>query len=96
MRHGRHDWLLEPPAVLDPATRPAPSLESPTPGFDLERTLEDLEYRYIQMALERTGGVQTAAAELLGISFRQFRYKLQKHSTRAAAPRAAEPRPADP
>jgi two-component system response regulator PilR (NtrC family) len=85
-----------PPAVLNPGPRPAPSLETPTPGFDLERTLEDLEYRYIQMALERTGGVQTAAAEILGISFRQFRYKLQKHSTRTAAPRAAEPRPADP
>jgi hypothetical protein len=27
--------------------------------------------------------VQTRAAELLRVSFRQFRYKLQKHSQRA-------------
>src|SRR5881397_803474 len=30
--------------------------------------------------LERTRGVQTKAAELLRMTFRQFRYKLQKHS----------------
>jgi two-component system, NtrC family, response regulator PilR len=71
-----------PVTVLRPHDRPAPALEMPTPGFALEATLDDLEYRYIQLALERTGGVQTAAAELLGISFRQFRYKLQKHGTR--------------
>ena len=26
--------------------------------------------------------LQTRAAELLGVSFRQFRYKLQKHTSR--------------
>ena len=31
-------------------------------------------------SLDRTGGVQTKAAELLRMTFRQFRYKLQKHS----------------
>ena len=34
----------------------------------------------MQLALDRTGGVQTRAAELLRMTFRQFRYKLQKHS----------------
>ena len=34
----------------------------------------------LQRALDRTGGVQTTAAELLRMTFRQFRYKLQKHS----------------
>jgi DNA-binding protein Fis len=29
--------------------------------------------------------VQTRAAELLGLSFRQFRYKLQKHGQRLMA-----------
>ena len=29
-------------------------------------------------ALERTGGVQTQAAELLGMSFRSFRYYAKK------------------
>jgi two-component system response regulator PilR (NtrC family) len=74
-----------PPNVVDQRDPRPPTLEVPAGGFDLEATLEDLEYRYIQMALDRTGGVQTRAAELLGLSFRQFRYKLQKHSARLAS-----------
>ena len=63
------------------------SIEIPAGGIDLEQTLDRIERRYIQLALERTEGVQTRAAELLKVSFRQFRYKLQKHKPR--------PRPAD-
>jgi two-component system response regulator PilR (NtrC family) len=67
-------------------------LELPESGLDLEATLERIEQRYIEQALARTGGVQTRAAELLGISFRQFRYKLQKllrparHASRSVSP----------
>jgi two-component system response regulator PilR (NtrC family) len=59
-------------------------------GFNLEDTLERIEQRYMQMALERTGGIQMRAAELLGMSFRQFRYKLQKLGLRSSL------RPRDP
>jgi two-component system response regulator PilR (NtrC family) len=74
--------------ALPPTLRRAPeeadlALEIPSGGIDLEATLDRIEYRYIQMALERTGGVQTRAAEVLGVSFRQFRYKLQKHAGRS-------------
>ncbi len=62
-------------------------LDLPEEGVDLEATLDDLERRYLRMALERTQGVQTKAAELLRMTFRQFRYKLQKHSSRAPARR---------
>src|SRR6266545_908122 len=55
-------------------------LDLPEEGLDLEATLDDLERRYLQRALERTRGVQTKAAELLRMTFRQFRYKLQKHN----------------
>ena len=55
-------------------------LELPETGLDLEATLDQLERRLLEKALERTKGVQTRAAELLRLSFRQFRYKLQKHS----------------
>jgi len=55
-------------------------VDIPDEGLDLETTLDDLERRYLQRALDRTGGVQTKAAELLRMTFRQFRYKLQKHS----------------
>jgi DNA-binding NtrC family response regulator len=59
-------------------------VEIPPDGIDLEAMLDQIERRYLQMALARTGGVQTRAAELLRVSFRQFRYKLQKHSQRGA------------
>ena len=65
-------------------------LDLPEEGVDLEATLDDLERRYLRIALERTGGVQTKAAELLRMTFRQFRYKLQKHSL-ARRSVAAEP-----
>ncbi|MBI4253916.1 MAG: sigma-54-dependent Fis family transcriptional regulator, partial [Candidatus Rokubacteria bacterium] len=39
-------------------------LEIPAEGLDLEATLDQIEHRYIQMALARMGGVQTRAAEL--------------------------------
>jgi two-component system, NtrC family, response regulator PilR len=76
-----------PPALLTgPDTRDI-RIELPASGLDLDDTLDRIERRYIQLALERTGGVQTRAAELLGISFRQFRYKLQKHSGRGTLQR---------
>jgi len=61
-------------------TRGPELVDIPEDGLDLEATLDDLERRYLQRALDRTGGVQTKAAELLRMTFRQFRYKLQKHS----------------
>jgi two-component system response regulator PilR (NtrC family) len=73
--------------------REAPDVPAglPEAGIDLESTLDQIEQRYIQLALERTGGVQTRAAELLRLSFRQFRYKLQKRSLRGGAREAKDP-----
>jgi two-component system response regulator PilR (NtrC family) len=62
--------------------------EIPETGLDLESTLDRIEQRYIQLALERTGGVQTRAAELLRVSFRQFRYKMQKLNPKERGPAA--------
>jgi len=56
------------------------AVEIPEDGLDLEATLSQIEHRYIQTALARTGGVQTRAAELLRVSLRQIRYKLQKYT----------------
>jgi len=53
-------------------------LDLPEAGLDLDATLDQIERGLIEKALERTKGVQTRAAELLRLSFRQFRYKLQK------------------
>jgi two-component system, NtrC family, response regulator PilR len=51
----------------------------PDEGVDFERLVEEFEYGLIGRALEKAGGVKTKAAELLGLSFRQFRYKLSKY-----------------
>jgi two-component system response regulator PilR (NtrC family) len=76
-----------------PRDEQAVSVEIPPEGMDLEGTLSRLEHRYIRLALERSGWLQVRAAELLGLSFRQFRYKLQKHGLRGprAAPKSAPP-----
>jgi two-component system response regulator PilR (NtrC family) len=75
--------MITPDALPPNLTRPADPkdvlLDIPDNGLDLEAHLERIEQRYIQQALERTGGNQTRAAEVLGLSFRQFRYKLQKY-----------------
>jgi two-component system response regulator PilR (NtrC family) len=51
-------------------------------GFDLEALGEQFYRHYIALALERTGGVQTKAAEMLGMSFRSFRYYAKKFNLR--------------
>jgi two-component system, NtrC family, response regulator PilR len=71
-----------PVPLRQPPDRQDVSLELPPEGLDLESTLDRIEQRYMQMALDRVGGVQTRAAELLRVSFRQFRYKLQKFQQR--------------
>jgi DNA-binding NtrC family response regulator len=48
-------------------------------GFNLERHLQDIERSHLERALQRSGGVQTRAADVLGLSFRQFRYLAKKH-----------------
>ena len=48
-------------------------------GIDLESHLEDLRRRYMAEAMERAHGVQTRAAEILGMTFRSFRYFAKKY-----------------
>ncbi|ACL73693.1 sigma-54-dependent transcriptional regulator [Thioalkalivibrio sulfidiphilus] len=47
-------------------------------GLPLDDVLEDQERQAILAALAKTSGNRTAAARLLGISFRQLRYRLKK------------------
>ncbi len=51
----------------------------PEEGLDLEAYVADLETRLIKQALERTRYSQKKAAELLHLSPRSFRYRLQKY-----------------
>jgi len=54
----------------------------PGPGFDLEAHVKEIERSYIAQALQQAGGVQVKAAELLGMSFRSFRYYVKKYNLR--------------
>ncbi|HZI14223.1 MAG TPA: sigma-54 dependent transcriptional regulator [Myxococcus sp.] len=76
------------PSALPPAVRGEPEPAARTDeagepqlgaGFNLERHLDDSERRYLLAALKQAGGVKTRAADLLGLSFRSFRYRLAKH-----------------
>ena len=49
-------------------------------GFDLEEHVQGIERSYIAQALQKTGGKKTQAAELLGMSFRSFRYYMKKYN----------------
>ena len=70
-----------PPQVVGAAAEgPTDPLELPEGGCDLEQVLAGVERSLLEQALERTRGGRTAAAELLGISFRSLRYRLAKHS----------------
>ena len=81
-----------PPDLTRPRGGSELTIEIPATGMDLDALLDRVEQRYLEAALERTSGVQTRAAELLGLSFRQFRYKLQKHTLKLAAkPPRADP-----
>jgi two-component system response regulator PilR (NtrC family) len=61
------------------ARGPAAAGVLPETGFNLEEHVEGLEKEYIAQALARAGGVQVKAAELLGMSFRSFRYYVKKY-----------------
>jgi len=53
-------------------------LEIPPDGLNLEAYLDGIEKRFLLQALEKSGGVKKKAAEILGLSFRSFRYRLAK------------------
>ncbi|MGE5531518.1 MAG: helix-turn-helix domain-containing protein, partial [Bacteroidota bacterium] len=54
----------------------------PAAGFDLEEHVQDIERTFIAEALRKAGGVQVKAAEMLGMSFRSFRYYVKKYNLR--------------
>lgn len=56
---------------------PAPDFGSGT--VDLDEILGIVERRYLEAALAHSGGVKKKAAQILGITFRSIRYRLQKY-----------------
>jgi two-component system response regulator PilR (NtrC family) len=54
------------------------SLVLPEEGLDLDRYMGDIEKQLLVKTLQRTGGNRTQAAQLLRITLRSLRYRLQK------------------
>ncbi|HEY8848551.1 MAG TPA: sigma-54 dependent transcriptional regulator [Thermoanaerobaculia bacterium] len=68
-----------PEAILLGGSIPDVTFELPPEGISLQDHLEAIGKIFMLKALERTGGVQTQAAELLKMSFRSFRYYAKKY-----------------
>ena len=66
------------PATVLEGSRPGPSERITEEGVDLDRMICTFESGLIKEALERSGGVKKRAAQLLGVSFRSLRYRLEK------------------
>jgi two-component system response regulator PilR (NtrC family) len=77
---GPHIGLGDLPQEVSGATaRPTPALvDLPEQGCDLDAVLGEVERRLLLQALDRTGGVRTNAAKVLGINLRSLRYRMQK------------------
>jgi two-component system response regulator PilR (NtrC family) len=72
------DLDLLPPAVLNPALcADSPRITS-AEGINLEAMLDEYEGGLLKEALQASNGVKKRAAQLLGVSFRSFRYRLEK------------------
>ena len=48
-------------------------------GIGMEVYVANIERSLLQNALEHSSGVQTKAADLLGISYRSFRHLMKKY-----------------
>jgi len=68
-----------PEAVMLGGHIPDATFMLPPGGLALEEHLEAITKIFMLQALERCGGVQTQAAELLRMSFRSFRYYAKKY-----------------
>jgi two-component system response regulator PilR (NtrC family) len=74
-----------PERILKFKPRHISDLDLPDDGIDLEAYLAQLEKDYILRALQRTGGNQTRAAEVLHMPVRSLRHLLDKHKIRQTA-----------
>jgi DNA-binding NtrC family response regulator len=61
-----------------PGDAPVDQIALPEAGIDLEEFINDLRRSLMRQALERSGGQQKRASELLRLSYRAFRYHAEK------------------
>ncbi len=68
-----------PPALQGFTRNGTAEILLPDEGLNLEEVVSSLEIGLIRQALQRAANNKTRAAELLGLSFRSFRYRLEKY-----------------
>jgi two-component system response regulator PilR (NtrC family) len=76
----RSEWIeveALPPTLLERGEE-RPGSRLPGGSVDLDNLVADYERGLLMDALRRSGGVKKRAAQLLGISFRSLRYRLEK------------------
>lgn len=73
------DGLLKYTPYPSEANRESAVPDIPENGINLNEYLGLMEKGLLHKALQKTNGVKTKAAELLGVSFREFRYRLSKY-----------------
>ena len=66
----------------------APRKKSPKdldlePGFDLNKTLDEISKQYVARAFDLSSGRLKEAAEILGVNYRSLRYLIEKHGIKA-------------
>ncbi|MDJ0834896.1 MAG: sigma-54 dependent transcriptional regulator [Acidobacteriota bacterium] len=72
-----------PPHIQNSSSKPEESSIHISPGgIDLEGYLDGLRFKYMKKSLEMTDGVQSKSCDLLGMTFRSFRYYLAKGKER--------------
>jgi len=49
------------------------------PGFDLNKTLDEISKQYVARALDLSSGRLKEAGEILGVNYRSLRYLIEKH-----------------
>ncbi len=68
-----------PPPAAPSTAMPIADFELPVEGFSLENYVDAIEKRLILKALDRTRGSRKAAADMLGLTARAFRYRCEKY-----------------
>jgi len=53
------------------------------PGFDLNKTLDEISKNYVVRALDLSSGRLKKAAEILGVNYRSLRYLIEKHEVKS-------------
>ncbi|WP_240360238.1 sigma 54-interacting transcriptional regulator [Pyxidicoccus caerfyrddinensis] len=84
------DSLQRPPGDEPTPPSPAGPAQGEAPGSfrSIAEEVRELEYRRMREALEATGGVQTRAAQLIGMPLRTFKFKARRYQLpRPRAPR---------